>query len=159
MTPVAHWSAIEALRLARARVGDVVASFRATGQRYLIVVEADAGGAVAIRGVFSANRVEPLGHAIEEELRSATFSALAQLARRWLGQWLRPMRHACRLRPDVQLVDEGEYARGLTSDPLTPHVRIQQTRRPSTATARRSRLRIRAGWCCCCWALPPAPAG
>ena len=79
MTPVAHWSAIEARALARARVGDVVASFRATGQRYLIVVEADAGGAVAIRGVFSANRVErALGHAIEEELRSATFSALAQ---------------------------------------------------------------------------------
>lgn len=79
MTPVAHWSAIDVRALARARVGDVVASFRATGQRYLIVVEAEAGGAVAIRGVFSANRVErALGHAIEEELRSATFSALAQ---------------------------------------------------------------------------------
>lgn len=79
MTPVAQWAAIDVRELSRARVGDVVASFRATAQRYLIVVERDAQGASMVRGVFSANRVErALGHAIEEELRSATFSALAQ---------------------------------------------------------------------------------
>lgn len=78
MTPAAQWCALDAADLARARVGDIVASFRATGHRYLIVVEHDAAGALAIRGVFSANRVErALGHRIEEELRSATFSALA----------------------------------------------------------------------------------
>lgn len=79
MTPVAHWSAIDVRDLSRARVGDIVASFRATAKRYLIVVEHDAQGKAAIRGVFSANRVErALGHTIEEELRSATFSALAR---------------------------------------------------------------------------------
>jgi CBS domain containing-hemolysin-like protein len=78
MTPVADWAAVDAAALQRARVGDIVATFRATAQRYLIVVERDAQGAPAIRGVFSANRVErALGHAIEEELRSNTFSALA----------------------------------------------------------------------------------
>ena len=79
MTPVAAWAAVDAADLPRARVGDIVATFRATGQRYLIVVERDADERSTIRGVFSANRVErALGHAIEQELRSATFSALAQ---------------------------------------------------------------------------------
>ena len=78
MTPVADWASVDAANLPRARVGDIVATFRATAQRYLIVVERDAQGVPTIRGVFSANRVErALGHAIEEELRSATFSALA----------------------------------------------------------------------------------
>lgn len=78
MTPVADWASVDAAALPRARVGDIVATFRATAQRYLIVVERDADGVPTIRGVFSANRVErALGHAIEEELRSATFSALA----------------------------------------------------------------------------------
>lgn len=78
MTPVADWAAVDAAALPRARVGDIVATFRQTAQRYLIVVERDAQGTPAIRGVFSANRVErALGHAIEEELRSNTFSALA----------------------------------------------------------------------------------
>ena len=84
MTPVAAWAAVDAADLPRARVGDIVATFRATGQRYLIVVERVVAGEgeaerPMIRGVFSANRVErALGHAIEHELRSATFSALAQ---------------------------------------------------------------------------------
>lgn len=79
MTAVADWAAIDAADLPRARVGDIVATFRATAQRYLIVVERDARGAPSIRGLFSANRVErALGHAIEEELRSNTFLALAR---------------------------------------------------------------------------------
>lgn len=78
MTPVAHWAAIDASHLARARVGDIVATFRATVQRYLIVVEGGGAGPAVIRGVFSANRVErALGRTIEEELRSNSFSALA----------------------------------------------------------------------------------
>ncbi|WP_127996242.1 CBS domain-containing protein [Piscinibacter defluvii] len=79
MTAVADWAVVDAAALPRARVGDIVATFRATAQRYLIVVEPGAKGEPVIRGLFSANRVErALGHAIEEELRSNTFSALAQ---------------------------------------------------------------------------------
>lgn len=79
MTPAAHWAALEAAQLGRARVGDIVATFRATVQRYLIVVESGGMGApMVIRGVFSANRVErALGRRIEDELRTNTFSALA----------------------------------------------------------------------------------
>lgn len=79
MTAVADWAVVDAAALPRARVGDIVATFRATAQRYLIVVEPGAKGEPVVRGLFSANRVErALGHAIEEELRSNTFSALAQ---------------------------------------------------------------------------------
>ncbi|MBX3606229.1 MAG: CBS domain-containing protein [Piscinibacter sp.] len=78
MTPVVDWAVVDAGDVPRARVGDIVATFRATAQRYLIVVERDARQNPVVRGVFSANRVErALGHAIEEELRSNTFSALA----------------------------------------------------------------------------------
>ena len=82
MTPVSQWSAIDVGRLAWAKVGHVVETFRATGQRYLIVTEqvAGHGGApqTVIRGLFSANRVErATGTAIEDELRSRNFAELA----------------------------------------------------------------------------------
>lgn len=84
MTPVRQWSAIDADSLARAQVGHVLASFRATGQRYLVVLEKVIDDAQlgtshrVIRGLFSANRVErALGHPIEEQLRSKSFAELA----------------------------------------------------------------------------------
>lgn len=79
MTPVADWMTIDASRLASARVGDIAATFRAASDRYLIVMETEAGGRRVVRGLFSANRVErALGHTIAVELRSRSFADLAQ---------------------------------------------------------------------------------
>jgi len=86
MTPVSQWTTIDFASLAKAEVGHVVATFRGTGTRYLVVTEtlpanADAAtgaGRIVIRGLFSANRIErALGHSIEEELRSRNFAELA----------------------------------------------------------------------------------
>jgi len=81
MTRVAQWSAVDIGPVTRARIGHVVATFQATGQRYLIVTEQsrdDTGAAsTVIRGLFSANRVErALGHPIEIELRSRNFAEM-----------------------------------------------------------------------------------
>jgi hypothetical protein len=81
MTRVAECSAVDMGHIARARIGHVVATFQATGQRYLIVTEQhrDETGAAhtVIRGLFSANRVErALGHPIEVELRSRNFAEM-----------------------------------------------------------------------------------
>jgi CBS domain-containing protein len=86
MTSVSNWPTVDATSLPRARVGDVVATFQASGQRYLIVTEA-AGAAgradaavnrTVVRGLFSANRAErALGHSIDQELRSRNVSELA----------------------------------------------------------------------------------
>lgn len=77
MTPLARWPAVPFAALQRARVGDVVASFRHTGSRYLLVTEPGPDGRTALRGVFSANRAErALGQRIDEELRSRSFSEL-----------------------------------------------------------------------------------
>lgn len=82
MTPVAAWSTLDVARLANARVGDIVETFRRSGDRYLIVTEsiaeADAPARTVVRGVFSANRVErALGRSIDIELRSRSFADLA----------------------------------------------------------------------------------
>jgi hypothetical protein len=82
MTPVSKWSAIDFGRLAWAKVGHVVETFRATGQRYLIVTEQVTGhegvAHTVIRGLFSANRVErATGRPIEDALRSRNFAELA----------------------------------------------------------------------------------
>lgn len=81
-TPVSQWSTIDFGRLAWAKVGHLVATFRATGQRYLIVTEQvkgqDGQPHTVIRGVFSANRVErATGRTIEDALRSRNFAELA----------------------------------------------------------------------------------
>ena len=84
MTPVAQWTTIDFGRLAWAKVGHVVETFRASGQRYLIVTEqvaghgAEAAPKIVIRGLFSANRVErAIGQPIEDALRSRSFAELA----------------------------------------------------------------------------------
>jgi hypothetical protein len=83
MLPVAHWARIDFARLAWAKVGHLVETFRATGQRYLIVTErvtshADIASRAVIRGLFSANRLErALGRSIEDGLHSRSFAELA----------------------------------------------------------------------------------
>jgi CBS domain containing-hemolysin-like protein len=81
MTRIAHWDAVDFRSIAKAHIGHVVATFRATGQRYLIVTEEERDGNgsthTLIRGLFSANRVErAIGHPIEVELRSRNFAEL-----------------------------------------------------------------------------------
>ena len=82
MTPVAAWTTIDVVRLADARVGDIVETFRRAGDRYLIATESladsDAPPRTVVRGVFSANRVErALGHSIDIEVRPRSFADLA----------------------------------------------------------------------------------
>ncbi len=83
MTPLAHWPTLDIGQVGRAEVGDIVHTFRATGQRYLIVTEqvrelGDPAARTVVRGLFSANRVErALGHPIDGELRSRSFADLA----------------------------------------------------------------------------------
>lgn len=57
MVPLDDWAVIDAAELPRARVGDVVETLRAHGQRYLFVVEAG-DGRPALLGLFSARRIE-----------------------------------------------------------------------------------------------------
>lgn len=86
MTPPSRWVTLDADHLSRAEVGHIVATFQATGQRYLVVTEtvSDSSGMfndttrTVVRGLYSANRVErALGHSIDEEIRSRSFADLA----------------------------------------------------------------------------------
>ena len=59
MAPVNHWEVIDYTDAEKVRISHIVAAFKATGMRHLVVTE-DAGkssGSV-IRGIFSASRVE-----------------------------------------------------------------------------------------------------
>ena len=79
MTAVPDWNAIDVAAISRARVGDIVETFRAGGHRYLIVTETEEGTPrLVVRGIFSASRAErALGRSIAGELRSRSFSELA----------------------------------------------------------------------------------
>jgi hypothetical protein len=83
MTPLADWSVIDAGELAHARVGDVVATLHATGQRYLFVTEQLDDGEVALRGLFSARRIEEaLEAAIEADGHAHSFAELGTMLAR-----------------------------------------------------------------------------
>lgn len=65
MTPVSRWDCADVACLKGACVGDVVATLRETGLRYLVVTERRSEGE-AIRGLFSASRIErALGEPIQ----------------------------------------------------------------------------------------------
>jgi CBS domain containing-hemolysin-like protein len=57
MTPISDWATIDAGELAHARVGDIVETLHATGQRYLFVTER-IDAETYLRGMFSARRIE-----------------------------------------------------------------------------------------------------
>ncbi len=81
MTPVSDWATMDVDAMGHALVGDIVETFRAIGQRYLIVVETPSGAVTAtrpaVRGLFSASRAERvLGRTIDGEVRSRSFSEL-----------------------------------------------------------------------------------
>ena len=89
MTPLTDCATLSYDSLLRARVGDIVATFQASGQRYLIVTEPQASNEppheaapLRLRGLFSANQAEralghSIDHSIDPQLRSRSFSELA----------------------------------------------------------------------------------
>lgn len=86
MTPTSQWVTLDADHLRRAEVGHIVATFLASGARYLIVTETIHESSnmlndttrTVVRGLYSANRIErALGHPIGEEIRSRSFADLA----------------------------------------------------------------------------------
>ncbi|MGA0610153.1 hypothetical protein [Caldimonas sp. KR1-144] len=85
MTPLSQWPSVEFGALGRAQVGDVIATLRATGRRYLLVTETSmtqtplkSGVPVTrLRGLFSASRIEQaLETALPEDLQSRSFAEL-----------------------------------------------------------------------------------
>lgn len=59
MTPVNHWKVIGYKDAEKVRISDIVAAFRATGMRHLVVTEdAENAPESVIRGIFSSSRVE-----------------------------------------------------------------------------------------------------
>jgi hypothetical protein len=57
MTPRAEWQVVDAWQVEHCRLGNVAATMREHGLRYLLVIERDAAGS-QIRGLFSARRLE-----------------------------------------------------------------------------------------------------
>lgn len=85
MTPISQWPSIDFSALARAQVGDVIETLRASGRRYLLVTETaitqtplKSGVPVTrLRGIFSASRIEQaLETALPEDLQSKSFAEL-----------------------------------------------------------------------------------
>jgi hypothetical protein len=78
MEPVEAWQALAFSDVAHASVGDVVATFRATGRSHIVVVEHDAGPARdVVRGLFSATQVgRQLGTTIETQATAVTFAQI-----------------------------------------------------------------------------------
>ncbi|GAB4174531.1 MAG: hypothetical protein Fur0039_16500 [Rhodocyclaceae bacterium] len=57
MTPRSRIEVIDIADVERARVGDVVATFKASGRRHAMVVDRDEQGRQCVRGLFSATQV------------------------------------------------------------------------------------------------------
>ncbi len=59
MLPVADWVVFNYALLPSAKIGDVIESFKKTGERHLIVIEeTDQPNAITVRGLFSATHIE-----------------------------------------------------------------------------------------------------
>ena len=82
MTPQAQLEVLSMADVARARVGDVMATLKAVGRQHAMVVEDEPGGAV-VRGVFSASQLESqLGEPVVVAPGARTFAEIeAALAR------------------------------------------------------------------------------
>lgn len=76
MTPVSQWQVVRMSQLVGARVGNIVATLREHGLRYLLVIDEQAGQ-TSLRGLFSARRIElALETVIEGSLHSRSFADL-----------------------------------------------------------------------------------
>lgn len=76
MTPLTHWEVADFSQVRHARVGDIVATLREHGLRYLLVTETR-DGHTSLRGLFSAKRLEvALGQPIDADLHAHSFAEL-----------------------------------------------------------------------------------
>lgn len=76
MTPLAEWQVVDAWQIEHTRLGNVAATMREHGLRYLLVVERSAQ-ATEIRGLISARRLEQaLGIELGTRLHSRSFAEL-----------------------------------------------------------------------------------
>lgn len=76
MTPLARWPVVDAWQIEHSRLGNVAATMRRHGLRYLLVVERQ-DRSVQIRGVFSARRLElALGIDLGAALHSRSFAEI-----------------------------------------------------------------------------------
>jgi CBS-domain-containing membrane protein len=83
MTPQERLEVLSLTDVRAARVGHIVATLRQSGRQHALVVEHDASGRDAVRGLFSATQIaRQLGVAIPTSEIARTFSEIeAQLAR------------------------------------------------------------------------------
>ena len=76
MTPAAHIEVIPMAEVMRARVGNVLATLRASRRQHAMVVE-DAPGRPVVRGIFSASQLEvQLGTPVSPSVGVATFAEI-----------------------------------------------------------------------------------
>jgi hypothetical protein len=76
MVPVTQWDTVDLASVRHARLGDVAATLREHGLRYLLVTQVK-DGVTTLRGLFSARRLEmALQTPIEPDLHSRSFAEL-----------------------------------------------------------------------------------
>jgi hypothetical protein len=77
MTPLAQLEALPKDKVARASVGDIVETIKATGRQHMLVSHSHADGSQVITGLFSSTYIEKsLGIEIELSPRAQTFADL-----------------------------------------------------------------------------------
>lgn len=81
MVPASAWLVLDFRAVERARIGDIVVTFKAAGRRHLVVVERTPDGSGSIvRGLFSASQLElHLGLTIETLCPAATFAQIERV--------------------------------------------------------------------------------
>ncbi len=77
MTPLAQLEALPKNKVARASVGDIVETIKATGRQHMLVSHTHADGGQVVSGLFSSTHIEKLlGIEIELSPRAQTFADL-----------------------------------------------------------------------------------
>lgn len=79
MRPLHDWPVIERAQLASAKVGHLAATFRSTGTRHLIVIEADRDDGWVVCGLCSASRLaRQLGVSLDQVPVETGFAAIVE---------------------------------------------------------------------------------
>lgn len=77
MTPLARLEVLPMAKVARARVGHLIATLERAGRQHAMVVEADGTGRQVVRGVFSASQLEKqLGRPVRAGAPVRTFAEI-----------------------------------------------------------------------------------
>lgn len=79
MVPVTQWDAVDLADVRTAQLGDIAATMREHGLRYLLVTQRK-NDVVVLRGLFSARRLEmAMNTTLEPDLHSRSFAELEQV--------------------------------------------------------------------------------